>query len=215
MKRNKKGFTIIEIILVLGIAGLILLTVFLVVPSLWASQRDADRRTKMTDYIAALKEYQTNNSRGALPTGVDSGSNSPVFFSMSEVNVMDVNVKNTWQAFVRDYFNSKDFMDPDGKEFLFYVVGCAKEDANGHSATASTGEQCTYSSAHKANGSESYDGLKTVNGEDTSVNGGVNHVIYTVTGATCDGDTAVKSSNSRNVAVVYRLERAGRYCANT
>lgn len=209
---KKNGFTIIEIILVLGIAGLILLTVFLVVPSLWASQRDADRRTKMTDYISALKEYQTNNSRGALPTGLDT-TNKPVVFSMTEVNGMDAGVKNTWQAFVRDY-TDKNFEDPDGKEFLFYVVGCSRKDVNGNSATAGVGETCTFGdNVNKS--SNYYDAFEKVNGDDTSLNGGVNHVIYTVTGATCDGDTAVKSSNSRNVAVVYRLERAGRYCANT
>ena len=38
---NKKGFTIIEVVLVLAIAGLIFLMVFLALPALQRSQRDS------------------------------------------------------------------------------------------------------------------------------------------------------------------------------
>ena len=41
---SKRGFTVIEVALVLAIAGLIFLMVFIALPGLRASQRDAERR---------------------------------------------------------------------------------------------------------------------------------------------------------------------------
>lgn len=41
---TKKGFTIIEVVLVLAIAGLIFLMVFLALPALQRSQRDTQRK---------------------------------------------------------------------------------------------------------------------------------------------------------------------------
>ena len=40
MAKNKKGFTIIEVVLVLAIAGLIFLMVFIALPALQRSQRN-------------------------------------------------------------------------------------------------------------------------------------------------------------------------------
>ena len=44
LKKNKKGFTIIEIVLVLAIAGLIFLMIFVALPALQRSQRDTQRK---------------------------------------------------------------------------------------------------------------------------------------------------------------------------
>lgn len=64
---SKSGFTIIEVALVLAIAGLIFLMVFVALPSLQRSQRDARRRDDIITFLEAVKKYQTNN-RGTLPT---------------------------------------------------------------------------------------------------------------------------------------------------
>lgn len=42
--KNTKGFTIIEVVLVLAIAGLIFLMVFIALPALQRGQRDTQRR---------------------------------------------------------------------------------------------------------------------------------------------------------------------------
>ena len=47
--KTKKGFTIIEVVLVLAIAGLIFLMVFVALPQLQSSQRDTQRRQDMSD----------------------------------------------------------------------------------------------------------------------------------------------------------------------
>lgn len=65
-KNNKKGFTIIEVVLVLAIAGLIFLMVFLALPALQRSQRDTQRRTNLSRMQAALTQYKTAH-RGKLP----------------------------------------------------------------------------------------------------------------------------------------------------
>lgn len=65
--QNKtKGFTIIEVVLVLAIAGLIFLMVFLALPALQRSQRDTQRRNDMSRLVASITSYKSNNS-GKLP----------------------------------------------------------------------------------------------------------------------------------------------------
>ena len=64
---NKKGFTIIEVVLVLGIAGLIFLMVFIALPALQRNRRDTQRTSDISRLASALTNYQSNNS-GAIPS---------------------------------------------------------------------------------------------------------------------------------------------------
>lgn len=66
-KSNQKGFTIIEVVLVLAIAGLIFLMVFIALPALQRSQRDTQRKNDMSRLQTAVQNYQSNN-RNKLPT---------------------------------------------------------------------------------------------------------------------------------------------------
>lgn len=66
-KSNQRGFTIIEVVLVLAIAGLIFLMVFLALPALQRSQRDTDRKTAASRFMAQIVNYQSNN-QGSVPT---------------------------------------------------------------------------------------------------------------------------------------------------
>ena len=65
--KSKKGFTIIEVVLVLAIAGLIFLMVFIALPALQRSQRDTQRRDDMARFMSQLSQYQANNA-GQVPT---------------------------------------------------------------------------------------------------------------------------------------------------
>ncbi len=60
--RKEKGFTIIEVVLVLAIAGLIFLIVFLALPQLQRSRRDTQRRNDAGRIMAALESYAANNN---------------------------------------------------------------------------------------------------------------------------------------------------------
>lgn len=66
LKNNKKGFTIIEVVLVLAIAGLIFLMVFLAFPALQKSQRDTQRKKILSMYVDAIHRYKANN-RNVMP----------------------------------------------------------------------------------------------------------------------------------------------------
>ncbi len=65
--KQEKGFTIIEVVLVLAIAGLIFLMVFIALPALQRSQRDTQRRDDASRFISQLSSYATNNN-GNVPT---------------------------------------------------------------------------------------------------------------------------------------------------
>ena len=65
--KSYKGFTIIEVVLVLAIAGLIFLMVFIALPNMQRSQRDTQRRNDYAALSAGLIQYMTNNN-GKMPT---------------------------------------------------------------------------------------------------------------------------------------------------
>jgi prepilin-type N-terminal cleavage/methylation domain-containing protein len=64
---SKRGFTIIEVVLVLAIAGLIFLMVFLALPALQRGQRDTQRKDDLSRMNTQISNYQ-NSNRGAVPT---------------------------------------------------------------------------------------------------------------------------------------------------
>ena len=70
MSKNKKGFTIIEVVLVLAIAGLIFLMVFIALPALQRSQRNTQREDDLSRLLTAANDYQTNNN-GKTPFKID------------------------------------------------------------------------------------------------------------------------------------------------
>lgn len=72
--QSARGFTIIEVVLVLAIAGLILLMVFVALPSLQRGQRDAQRKSDLTRISVQMTQYLTS-TRGAIPTSDDSLAN--------------------------------------------------------------------------------------------------------------------------------------------
>ena len=66
-KQKTKGFTIIEVVLVLAIAGLIFLMVFIALLSLQRNQRDTQRKNDLGRVITSVTSYASSN-RGSLPT---------------------------------------------------------------------------------------------------------------------------------------------------
>ena len=72
--KSKKGFTIIEVVLVLALAGLIFAAMAIAIPNLIRSQRDNDRRADFAQLIEHISQYQANN-RKALPE-INAGTNA-------------------------------------------------------------------------------------------------------------------------------------------
>lgn len=68
-QRKSEGFTIIEVMIVLAIAGLIILIVLLAVPALQRNSRNTQVKNDATALTAAISEYKSNND-GKNPTAI-------------------------------------------------------------------------------------------------------------------------------------------------
>ena len=117
----KQGFTIIEVVLVLAIAGLIFLMVFVALPALQRSQRDTARRNDMSRVDTSLIQYQTNNQdtkNGDLP-GPGAGESDIKWPGASTFGDSGCGQDEACR-FVQRYMNSgtdsatNTFKDPDG-----------------------------------------------------------------------------------------------------
>ena len=121
---KKKGFTIIEVSLVLAIAGLIFLMVFIALPALQRSARDTQRREDMLNLISQIKKYQSNN-RGTLPTG-----SGKISFDAGAAE------KASWAGFYKNYLG-ENFKDPSGGvNYVLSVSDCSGENCSGLSAAS-------------------------------------------------------------------------------
>lgn len=69
LQKRNEGFTIIEVLIVLAIAGLILLIVFLAVPALQRNAHNTSYKNDVAGILGAMNEY-TNNNNGATLAGV-------------------------------------------------------------------------------------------------------------------------------------------------
>lgn len=107
-KSQKNGFTIIEVVLVLAIAGLIFLMVFVALPALQRSQRDTQRRDDMARFLSQLSQRQANN-RNRVPS------------TLSE-----------WNNFITQYLeaNNDTFTDPNGTDYTVAAL-CTSSNATG------------------------------------------------------------------------------------
>ena len=106
--KHEKGFTIIEVVLVLAIAGLIFLMVFVALPSLQRGQRDAQRKQDLARISTQLTNY-VSSTRGAVPDD-----------------------RQSLGAFVKNYLDGKDnstkvagdeYKDPSGENYVVDYEG--------------------------------------------------------------------------------------------
>ncbi len=206
---TKQGFTIIEVVLVLAIAGLIFLMVFVALPALQRSQRDTQRRNDMSRVDTSLVQWQTNHSTDN--NNLPNAGNAAVSWTGTDTLPAGNETCNLACQFVRDYMNSgssetnkkNDFQDPDG---VAYSVTITPNWAIKNELIA--GGPYTNGSATSTLGVDSsVSGGYTITGNDPfSV-----HMVYIVPGGRCSGSAVVKSEK-RHFAILYRLEGAGVYC---
>lgn len=67
IKNKQPGFTIIEVLIVLAIAGLIMLVVFLAVPALQRNSRTTQAKNGASSILGAVGEFISNNN-GQMPS---------------------------------------------------------------------------------------------------------------------------------------------------
>ena len=105
-----KGFTIIEVVLVLAIAGLIFLMVFIALPALQRSQRDTARKNTISMYRDAIERYRSNN-RG-----------KDYWDPMTNITSKTVwNVNNIYSYFGKNTDGTHQLTDPSGMPYRFYI----------------------------------------------------------------------------------------------
>ncbi len=113
---NKKGFTIIEVVLVLAIAGLIFLMVFIALPALQKSQRNTQRGNDISRFLTAVNDYQTNNSnKTPFVTG-----------KMADFTIKYIDNTCTKKDDKTVESCGDQFTDPDGTQYVWNLKGAAK-----------------------------------------------------------------------------------------
>ena len=188
--KNKKGFSLIEAILVIGVAGLIFLMMMIALPALQRQERDTERREDITWLLDVIKKFQTNN-RGALPGLAEDADEVQVIWSATG---LDSAPTNSWAGFYRDHLK-EEFKDPNGENYRLDVWRCNGNITNG---------SCSGGAKTAAEGVKN----RTFPND---------FVIYVFTQAKCPNDAAkgiIASSNARKLAVLYKLEGGGVYCAD-
>ena len=123
MTKNKKGFTIIEVVLVLAIAGLIFLMVFIALPALQRSQRNTRRRSDMARILSTFTEYQSNN--GKMPTNSDVNAFIQKYATAGAKDSSGNYQTNTSTTCVGDQF-----CDPDGTPYKLAIHGPFTKDSD-------------------------------------------------------------------------------------
>lgn len=147
IKNSKKGFSIIELVLVLAVAGLIFLIVFIALPALQRSQRNTRRRQDMARILSAVNDYETNHN-GKSPvsqaetwngyTGAELDKDFPARYIEENLDTNTVTVSNYGMIGRQIYsFQCQDnkscdrFMDPDGAIYKIAAVGPSITGING------------------------------------------------------------------------------------
>ena len=200
LQKTKTGFTIIEVVLVLAIAGLIFLMVFLALPALQRSQRDTQRRDDMARFASQVTQYQTNN-RGKVPNTalakgvwVTTSSNADV----TEIPGVNTQDKGDWSTFLNNYMwaANDDFTDPNGTAYAIQDHGTMEKITE-----ISQGENISVDQ-----------GTNTVTFKMENVDD-IIHVFHAGTCGASEGTVEKAASGGvRKLAFIYKLEGAGYYC---
>ncbi len=179
------GFTIIEVVLVLAIAGLIFMMVFIALPQLQRAQRDTQRRDDMGRLTGAITNYQSANN-GRLPSGTCTVADDadPLVESIPHGSAASAACR-----LIREYIlgsaggtTANTFVDPSGKTYDLQILELPSGAVPDPVAGSATGE--------------------------------VDGVIKMYTHARCVGETIERTSNPRDYAVTYKLEGGGTYCSS-
>ena len=90
--QRERGFTIIEVLIVLAIAGLILLIVFLAVPALQRNSRNQAVKNDVANVVGGIGEFQGANN-GTLPSRVGTDDSTPGLVKYSRNGGNETSIK--------------------------------------------------------------------------------------------------------------------------
>ena len=157
MKKSQKGFTIIEVALVLAIGALIFLVVFLAVPALQRNQRNDARKRDISSVVDAVASYTGNNpgkivtAGGAYKNGkADASTGFGKYLDTLSTNTDTVEVKNDTTATTPTSFG-----DSTRPNTIFVYTG-AKCSDSANIAKASSRSVAVIGAMETANGIQAY-----------------------------------------------------------
>lgn len=228
--KTKQGFTIIEVVLVLAIAGLIFLMVFVAFPALQRNQRDAQRRQDVANFSA--------NFKNAIANGLD------IRDLLKTANTDDPSKITTSTTVSRCPVNGNGFPSDLSKtiEGLNYTI--ANANANGRTYTSlackmiryyanntSTNTSTAYSTdTTEENQFKDPDGkpyslymrarIVTTSDAPTKMTGTYgwdsgNHYIVVFFNSECDGSKIKTKIDPAAYTIRYAMEDGSIYCQNS
>lgn len=86
LNKDDKGFTIIEVLIVLAIGGLIMIIVFLAVPALQRNQRNNGRKSDISRIGSAVTEWVSNNNGAELTAGAGNANLNAILGSTGNLS---------------------------------------------------------------------------------------------------------------------------------
>ena len=138
--QKDKGFTNIEVVLVLAIAGLIFLMVFIALPALQRNQRDTQRKNDISRLQTALTNY-TGNNRGSLPSNWSTFVTT--YLTTNGDTFVDPSGPTSTQAGVETYVMTASSTTPltttystGGQNVIYYSVGYVCDTTDGAAITS-------------------------------------------------------------------------------
>lgn len=213
---SKKGFTIIEVVLVLAIAGLIFLMVFIALPNLQRTRRDTQRRNDVDRLSAALVQYVANNNR--LPDYTSEKSTDTIVGAEFETEsglALPEGAKNLHQFYWKYLLSGGNdkFEDPDGGNYNIFMAKCEKD--TGEGAAAGCADSALQSSETTSPLNEAYEASSLKEGVTPSSE----YTMVIAAEATCGseddaGGIIQPVTGTRRFAVAMLLEGSGVYCVN-
>ena len=157
MKKSQKGFTIIEVALVLAIGALIFLVVFLAVPALQRNQRNDARKRDISSVVDAVASYTGNNPGKIVGTGyayrdgkAQATNDLGKYLDTLSTNTDTVEVRNGTAA-----STPSDFGDSTRPNIIFVYTG-AKCSDSANIAKASSRSVAVIGAMETANGIQAY-----------------------------------------------------------
>lgn len=154
MKKHNlyQGFTIIEVVLVLAIAGLIFLMIFLGLPALQRSQRNTARKQDYSKIASAIQTYKANN-KGEFPTfekvGERTGDISPIGKGVLAQYLKETNIIDGYMITHKGDFHWRDYVGdgPNGRysfsPMTEWINGSENEEKYYDIAFIMIGAKCT------------------------------------------------------------------------
>ena len=199
--KNKRGFTIIEVVLVLAIAGLIFLMVFIALPALQRSQRNTQRRDDYSMLVTSINSYMASNN----------GRLSNIFKSGASTVDPRVLVAARWI--------NESGKDPNGNPYGLYAYSWNTYE----SANATPGAVLTKTVSYcDIDGKVDQTACTNAGGTwETTTTDASGSEVFVITQANCNGtDTngdpaPSKDTAARSFAVYGYLEGGGYFCQDS